>query len=77
MTKIKQEKKRGRGAPEKQDKIELNGLRKDQNIQLKDLSDLTGLSIAFLKREAVDWYLDARENGKITGSNGGEAAKEM
>lgn len=54
---------RPRGAPkkEKDKKISSNGLRPDQNKWLQDEGDIRGLSAAIIHREAVDWYITAKE----------------
>lgn len=58
---------RVRGAPRKADdkKIENNGLRKDQNKALESLHYQQDRPVKAIIREAVDWYLEALELGKI------------
>lgn len=53
--------KRKRGAPKKKVKIEPNGLRPDQNEWLKGEGMIRGLPSAVIHREAVDWYITAKE----------------
>lgn len=61
-----------RGAPVKpaSKKIDPNGLRPDQNDWLKGESDIRGLPAAVIHREAVDWYITAKETkrGDVTAS---------
>lgn len=53
-----------RGAPPKRETIDNNGLRPDQNERLISLHYQRGVSIKFILREAVDWYLEALDLGK-------------
>lgn len=55
-----------RGAPKKRDdeKIGDNGMREDQNERLKQVAESRGVSIASIKREAVDWYLLSLEEAE-------------
>lgn len=65
-------KARIRGAPKKPDskKIEPNGLRPDQNKWLAEEGEIRGLPAAVIHREAVDWYITAKETkrGDVTAS---------
>ena len=53
-----------RGAPPKRETIDNNGLRKDQNERLNALHFQRGVSVKFILREAIDWYLEALDLGK-------------
>lgn len=55
-----------RGAPVKQDKDKVgkDGLKKEQQQQLRDIARSRNISIASVKREAIEWYLDEIEAGK-------------
>lgn len=53
-----------RGAPPKRETIDNNGLRTDQNERLTSLHYQRGVSVKFILREAVDWYLEALDLGK-------------
>lgn len=57
---------RKRGAPVKRDndKVENNGLTREQNRQLRSLSLQRDVSFKSILREAVGWYLDALEMGR-------------
>lgn len=65
-TKNKKAKIKTRGAPTKRegDKKGSDGLTKDQQQQLKGLAVERGTSVANLKRQAIQWFLDAIEQGK-------------
>jgi hypothetical protein len=56
-----------RGAPKKKDndKIGHDGLTPAQQQQIKDIADERNISIAAVKREAIEWYLQALELGKM------------
>lgn len=65
-------KERNRGAPKKSDdkKIASNGLRPDQNKWLKEEGEIRNLPAVVIHREAVDWYITAKETkrGDVTAS---------
>lgn len=62
----KQEETRPRGAPRKPNKIQANGLRKDQNEWLDAESEIRGLPKIVIHREALDWYITAKETRRAT-----------
>jgi hypothetical protein len=62
----KRDNKRPRGAPKKKERIDPNGLRPDQNIWLRDEGNIRGLPAARIHREAVDWYITAKETKRAT-----------
>lgn len=58
--------RRARGRPKKNIKIDPNGLRKDQNEWLRGEGEIRGLPTAAIHREAVDWYITAKETKRAT-----------
>lgn len=63
---MKKSKVSNRGAPKKQakDKIDTNGLTPELNKQLAEIARDRNVPIAKIKREAIEWYIDALEQGK-------------
>lgn len=58
---------RGRGAPQKreEERKAFDGLTFEQQKQLHEIAAVRGVSVAQVKRDAVQWYLDAVDQGKI------------
>lgn len=83
---LKADEKRFRGRPKKNVKIDPNGLRPDQNDWLRGEGQIRNIPAAQVHREAVDWYITAKETkrGDVTASQqfddtfnkGGDVSKE-
>jgi hypothetical protein len=60
-----------RGAPKKkaEERIGYSGLTEAQQKQLRDIANDRNISIAAVKREAIEWYLEAVELGRRTPIN--------
>jgi len=56
------------GAPNKAENEikQPDGFSNEQKQWLRDEADARGVTVAFIKREALDWYISAKEKARIT-----------
>ena len=55
-----------RGAPRKSDgeKYDFDGLTQEQKKQIREIANERNISIRAVKRQAIEWYLEAVETGR-------------